>query len=359
MTGKQKFIVQKIKHGQKQTNLMPNFKKSPQLYLELIENKSKIKQDVVNTFDYERTTNNYERDNYERPTNYQQQSNNYDSSDYESSDYDSGDDRSEYSDSRSEYSSSSGGSQESNLSTRLTELLKDDGGFDDGGGNFSNLGGDIDDNEDSNYQPPTLKELENRGDVKLNRTAPDIEKVKPELDDEEDKKREILFKFELLKKSYAKANIPELNIHTDYKTLNRSYEDTVRTLHIDSTVESYKNYLIGGFMLVEYGLGYFFKFDMKGFTQQQMVNMNSYTKLLIELGEKTYVPKGKKWPVEMRLCFLIMFNAAMFVISKMILKGTGNNIMSMLNNLGEGVSSSPLKKKKMKGPTVDVEDLPS
>ena len=111
-------------------------------------------------------------------------------------------------------------------------------------------------------------------------------------------------------------------------------------------------------MAVEYGLGHFLKFDMKGFTQQQMSNMNKYNKLLIELGEKTYVPKGKKWPVEVRLAFLILFNAAIFVISKMILKGTGNNLLNMVNSMGENIASSPVKKKKMKGPNVDVEDLP-
>ncbi len=113
-------------------------------------------------------------------------------------------------------------------------------------------------------------------------------------------------------------------------------------------------------MVVEYGLGHFLKFDMKGFTQQQMVSMNKYNKLLIELGEKTYKPKAKKMSVELRLLFLILFNAATFVISKMILKGTGSDLMGMLNKLGEKTGGvSPLKKRKMRGPQVEVEDLPN
>ena len=40
---------------------------------------------------------------------------------------------------------------------------------------------------------------------------------------------------------------------------------------------------MGGFMVVEYLLGSFLKFDMKGFTQHQIQNMNNYERLLIEL----------------------------------------------------------------------------
>jgi hypothetical protein len=80
--------------------------------------------------------------------------------------------------------------------------------------------------------------------------------------------------------------------------MTRSYEDTVRRLSVDSTVESYKRYLIGAFMLIEYALGRWLKLDMKGYTQQQIVSMSSYEKLLIEIGERSYMPEGEQWSVE-------------------------------------------------------------
>lgn len=359
---KHKFVIQKIKNNQRQTDKPAQFRPLPQLYLELLQNKNEvIKHSTSITQD---------RFNFDNKQNYMDDSRS-EYSDYSRSDKsdrsersdDRSDDRSQYSDDysdeRSEYSNSSQSSldsQDSNLSDRLIHLLKDDGGNEDRRMDDFN---DVEEQPyEDNYRPPTLQELETRGDIDTTTFIPSTQKTQQEIEEEEDKKRELLFKFELLKKSYKGANIPDLSVHTDYKTITRTYEDTVKRLNIDSNVESYKTYLIGGFMAVEYGLGHFLKFDMKGFTQQQMSNMNKYNKLLIELGEKTYVPKGKQWPVEVRLAFLILFNAAIFVISKMILKGTGNNLLNMFNNMGDNTTTSPVKKKKMKGPNVEVEDLP-
>ena len=174
--------------------------------------------------------------------------------------------------------------------------------------------------------------------------------------EEEDAKREILFKFDLLKKSYKDTVIPEYTIHSDYTTMKKSYESNVRRLSLDSSVDNYKQYLIGGFMVTEFVFGNWLGFDMQGFTQQQILSMNSYEILLIELGEKSYIPTGSKWPVELRLLFLIMMNAAFFIVSRMIMKKTGANIMNMINSMN--ISSVPKKKKKMAGPNINIDDLP-
>ena len=120
-------------------------------------------------------------------------------------------------------------------------------------------------------------------------------------------------------------------------------------------------------MGAEFIFGNFLGFDMQGFTQQQIVSMNSYEKLLIELGEKSYVPSGSKWPVELRLLFMIIMNAAFFLISKMIMKKTGANLIGMMNNMGNSNDSnipnsstnSQTKKRKMKGPDIDLQDIPN
>ena len=212
---------------------------------------------------------------------------------------------------------------------------------------------------EKNPRAPTLAELQEQGIYKGEDHLRDINQVNMGDSEIEDKKRELLFKFELLKKSYPNAPIPEFYIHSDYPSMQRSYDDSVRRLSLDSTVENYKTYLIGGFMLTEFIFGNFLGFDMQGFTQQQIVSMNSYEKLLIELGEKSYVPTGSKFPVELRLIFLVIMNAAFFLVSKMIMKKTGANLMNMINNMNTGPTGEiPVRKRKMKGPNIDINDIP-
>ena len=98
---------------------------------------------------------------------------------------------------------------------------------------------------------------------------------------------------------------------------------------------------------------------MQGFTQQQIVNMHSYEKLLIEIGEKSYVPEGSQWPVEVRLLFLVIINAAFFIVSKMILRKTGANLMNMINGMNTPSQTTfrAGPKRRMKGPDINVEDI--
>jgi hypothetical protein len=216
---------------------------------------------------------------------------------------------------------------------------------------------------------PSYSELEAAGAFVPRRELKDIS-VEPEIErNTDDMKRELLFKFELLRKSYPDSTIPEYTVHTDYKTMVMSYEDCVRRLSLDSSVESFKQYLIYAFMALEFGLGKFLKLDMEGFTQQQIISMSSYEKLLIELGEKSYVPEGSEWSVEVRLLGLVLMNTAFFVVSKMVMNKTNVNLMNMMNGMtgtakggGGGddddqVEPLPQVKRGMKPPTFDLSDL--
>jgi len=213
----------------------------------------------------------------------------------------------------------------------------------------------------ANSYAPTLAELEARGGYVPRKELRDINQTTMNEQHEDDAKRELLFKFDLLRKSYPTAIIPDYNIHTDLHTMQKSYSDCVRRLSLDSSVESYKTYLVYGFMGCEFVFGNFLGFDMQGFTQQQILSMNSYEKLLIELGEKSYVPTGSRWPIELRLLFMIIMNAAFFVISKMIMKKTGSNLMGMINNMNstpQATAAPPQRKRRMRGPNIDLGDIP-
>ena len=57
--------------------------------------------------------------------------------------------------------------------------------------------------------------------------------------------------------------------------MQKTYDMTVRKLNLDSSVENYKKYLIGGFMVFEFLLGSRLKFDMGGISYR-MLSINNY-----------------------------------------------------------------------------------
>ena len=360
------------------------FPKMPILYLELVENKSRVRPEMVNK-DYVPdeniasvpvATQKVEKETFEAsdsegektPAKIEFESSESDvekddkseESVSEQSDEDSEDEiprkkpsRKESTGSSSETSGSDTG-KKNKISFRLKELLEDDKIEE----NFSpdRRSGNIRDD-----LPPSLGDLAKAGQIARKKEMVDIGHLAMNDQEKEDAKRELLFKFELLKKSYKTDNIPEFSIHSDYDTMKRSYESTVRTLSLDKAVDDYKKYLAYAFIGMEFVLGYVFKLDMNGFSRQQMISMSSYERLLIELGEKSYVPTGSKWPVEIRLLFLVVMNTAVFLIGRMMLKKTGADVMGLVNSMNgtpQPSSGIPQKKRKMKGPSLNVDDIP-
>lgn len=335
------------------------FPRVPRLYLELIENKDKIHQDFIGKeWVSHKIPEEMYIDNF-----YKQGDNDYI---YESTDISDISDTDEFSDSdvdsevninkKDDHISDNS----SDISSRLKELLDDN--KNDDYLSQSSISDKYSQRRDKHgtpigHEPPTLSELKQSGGYVPQQEFVNLDQYNTDdnIQDEDEQKREILFKFDLLRKSYPASFIPEYNIHTDLNILKRAYQDNVRRLSLDSSVENYKTYLIYGFMACEFLFGNYFGFDMKGFTQQQITSMSSYEKLLIELGEKNYIPEGSKWPVELRLVFLILMNTAFFIVSRSIMKKTGSNIMGMMNKMSENVKSKP--KRSMKGPTVNLDDI--
>ena len=396
----QTIIITKIPNKTKLVDYPQVFPRYEQLYLELIEDKTKIKQHLVNK-DYQPSPEDFTspRTSFSVPQTSKQPDRNDDvlsikSDETNLSDDSSvGSDRSERSE-RSEpsdksipdqkeknifstsgkkdsdsYSVKSDSSDSSLSSVRtkhsnqvLTDKLQNLLTKKDGSNNtnykdkYSQERNSFDDYQKSRSRLPTLSELEKQGVTNVNRELADANRIDME---DEDLKREMLFKFDLLRKSYKDHPIPTFTIHSDLSLMAKSYDDTVRRLSLDNSVENYKKYLIGAFMVIEYGLGRFLKLDMKGYTQQQIVQMSTYEKLLIELGEKSYVPSGKDWSIEVRLVFLVIIQTAFFIVGKMIFNNTGSNIMNAINNMNTA-SSKPAEqpKKKMQGPNINLDDLP-
>lgn len=251
--------------------------------------------------------------------------------------------------------------------------------------------------------PPTLSQINSHASA----NAPVQNLSYTDTGDEVKRKRDLLFRFDILKKSYKGATIPDFSEYTDLATMEQVYEDTVRKVGLDSKVEGYKKFLTMGFFGIEFLFSNVFKVDMSGFAKQQLSSMDSYERILIELGEKAMLEKAKsQWPAEIRLLFTIIMNAVIFLLMKNVMSGgltniigslagaatgavSGDNgggggggmggmggmmsgLMSMMSGMGGGggggggmagssnpvASAAPSKPKgKMKGPSISLEDV--
>jgi hypothetical protein len=158
-------------------------------------------------------------------------------------------------------------------------------------------------------------------------------------------KEEYIWRFRILKKQYGRnpaINIPEWNEHSDLTLMKTSYERTIRELYLDDAVETYRTYLFAGWMIMEYVCTQMIQIDLRGFTLQQTKMMHKYDRMLIELGEKSYTRWGMNLPVEVRLFGLILFQAAIFYLGKVLYDKLGSNAAALFSSFtGQPAPDAP------------------
>jgi len=232
---------------------------------------------------------------------------------------------------------------------------------------------DIDDLDDSSSDHRSEKPRSEREEPSSKNYDPQQfeEEAEEEINEEERERQEVedlLFKFMVLRRQYPNVEIPEFTDHSDLYTMRRVYDKIIRRVSLDDSVEGYKQYIVGGFMVLEWVSTNWLGIDLSGFTNQQGKMMNKYDRLLIELGEKNYSSVGSRFPVEVRLLFFVFFNAGLFYVQKMIFSG-GEGGASVLNALFGGGMPAPQAQPQraprrrrggMRGPTItphEVEEL--
>jgi hypothetical protein len=199
-------------------------------------------------------------------------------------------------------------------------------------------------------------------------------------------REEYLWRFRILKKKYGRnlsVQIPEWNEFSDLSMMKTSYERTIRELYLDDTVETYRTYLVGSWIVMEYVCTEYMNIDLGGFAVQQINMMYKYDSLLIELGEKSCERWTTNLPVEIRLIGMIMLQAAMFYLGKIITDRMGQGAGELFRgvtgqppapqnstnaestntesttNFSSGVKDNTGKKPagKMRGPKISADDI--
>ncbi|MGL4813783.1 MAG: hypothetical protein ACRC39_00745 [Enterobacter sp.] len=285
---------------------LPSFQRMPILYLELLENKTKIKQDLVNKFYVPSEKIEHIVDNQKEIEDITLQKEIEDITLQKEID-----DINPINETHFE-----------NPEHDLVESLL--------GEEKSEKNGKSNQSFATTNVPPTLKELQDQKKVNINK------EYTYGIEDEETQKERnaIYFKYEVLKRMHPNASIPEFNMYSDLNSMNQKYDMLTRRLSLDSSVENLKRYMIIFVMGCEVVLGKI-NFDMEGFAQQQISSMSTYDQLLVEMAEKRYMPSGSnKWSPEIRLLMLLSMNVIIFIIGKK----TGTNLFG---NIAERKMKEP------------------
>jgi hypothetical protein len=198
----------------------------------------------------------------------------------------------------------------------------------------------------SSFQEPDLADI-----MGTKQHIPSIDYVEEDRE-MEDKKRELLFEFKKLER--RGVEVPKYTMHTSYKTMKSSYDDTTRFMQLDVNVFYYKKLLIVGFWFMEYLLGKYAKLDMDDFTKSQIEKIQVYEQYLFEMGSKSILDMEDQWPVEVKLVGMVLLNTAMFIVGKVAFKHTGQNINHYLDMIVQSPEppKEPEKKRRMNGPKV-------
>lgn len=307
------YIVEKIHNDDVDKFFpLPSFQRMPILYLELLENKTKIKQDLVNKFyvppeKIEHVVDQTPLQKEIEDITLQKEiedTNPINETHFEN--------------------------PEHNLVETLLGKEKSEEKNEEKSEEKSEKNGKSNQSFATTNAPPTLKELQDQKKVNINK------EYTYGIEDEETQKERnaIYFKYEVLKRMHPNASIPEFNMYSDLNSMNQKYDMLTRRLSLDSSVENLKRYMIIFVMGCEVVLGKI-NFDMEGFAQQQISSMSTYDQLLVEMAEKRYMPSGSnKWSPEIRLLMLLSMNVIIFIIGKK----TGTNLFG---NIAERKMKEP------------------
>jgi len=183
-------------------------------------------------------------------------------------------------------------------------------------------------------------------------------------------KEEYMWRYKILKKQYKNVPIPEFNEFTDLQTIKLNYNRTIKELYLDDSVDTYRQYLIGSFIVIEFVATQWIGIDFTGFSKHQTMMMYKYDRMLIELGEKSHNSFVMNLPVELRLLGVILLNAGIFYLGKILSDKVGGSVGDLFKGFFGGSSSTSSSsndsskstsgeppKKKMRGPSKSAADI--
>lgn len=159
--------------------------------------------------------------------------------------------------------------------------------------------------------------------------GPELESKPADRVSDAKKRADYRVKFSILREAYPEMSIPDPRDDQGVDEIETMYKQYVKRIHIDTSVDQNKLYLLILWMVIEVIAARYIGLPMKGYTKYQFKYMNKYQMLLIELGERSYSSSlGEGWPVEIRLLGMAVFNAVLFVLVKFLSDKVGGGVMA-------------------------------
>ena len=134
-------------------------------------------------------------------------------------------------------------------------------------------------------------------------------------------------KFAILREAYPSMNIPEPEATQTLDEIDAMYKMYIKRIHIDSSVEHNKLYLLVLWIVIEVVAVKYLNLPFTGYAVSQQKYMTKYRMMLIELGERSYSSTvGEGWPVEIKILITALINGVIFLLLQVATTKLGSGV---------------------------------
>lgn len=155
----------------------------------------------------------------------------------------------------------------------------------------------------------------------------------------QEERSDILWSLKKLKRYQNIKSFPHYDEFTPLNDLKRILKEIKREAILDENVNQTRQYMMMGWFGLEKICTEYLSIDLSGFTAYETQNMNEYEKVLVELGERSYLNWSEGFPPEFKLLYLMVSHAALFHVKK------STSLTNLINTF------DPKKSGEMRGPS--------
>nr|QBK90382.1 MAG: uncharacterized protein LCPAC103_00630 [Pithovirus LCPAC103] len=172
---------------------------------------------------------------------------------------------------------------------------------------------------------------------------------------------ELSMKIAQARSDYPELAIPKLPDHASLAMKQTLYKNALKYIHIGNKTGDYKFWLSVSIVVMEWVVYKFMGVDIRGFFKMQSKRMHRYESALWEIAERSANGTGVPWPPEIRIIFIILTNAVVFILIKVLSTWVGEGLGETLGNsllsvLDRQQDASAAQEQDADG---DIPDVPS